>query len=164
MVIATRAKWWRGFSKKKNLSPSAQKRWYPWCANLERSIARGIWRRTMRGAPKLASMAEPIPSIIARLPRCRTLSSNAKTSRARFHAAVQTGLSRTLRPESRRARFSFAEIPPHPRNAAPREYSCAARFPAPGGRERRGHFARSYVGLGAQIENRHAHGQRRDET
>src|SRR6266436_8284344 len=163
-VIDMRAKWWRGFWKKRNLSRSVRKRWFRLCTSAGRSIAHAIWRRTLRGAPRLASMAEPIPSIIARSPRCLTLFSNAKISRARFHAAVQTGLSRTLRPESRRARFSFAEVPPHPRNAAPREYSCAARFPAPGIRERRGHFARSYRGLGAQIESRHAHGQRRDET
>src|SRR5882724_8088825 len=163
-VIDMRAKWWRGFWKKRNLSRSVRKRWFRLCTSPGRSIAHAIWRRTMRGAPRLASMAEPIPSIIARSPRCLTLFSNAKISRARFHAAVQTGLSRTLRPESRSARFSFAEVPPDPRNAAPRKHSCGARIPAPGSCERRRHLASPHSGLGAQTENRHAYRQRRDET
>src|SRR6266850_3033664 len=157
-------KWWRGFWKKKNLSRSVRKRWSRWCTNPERWIARAIWHRTMRGAQRPASMAEPILNIIARWLRCRTLSSNAKISRARFHAAVQTGLSRTLRPESRHSRFSFTELPPDPRNAAPRKHSGAAGFSPPESRERRGYFARPHRRVGAQIENRGAHRQRRDET
>src|SRR6266403_5731223 len=164
MVIATRVKWWRGFWKKRNLFRCVRKRWFRWCTSPEHSIARAIWRKIMHGVPRPASTAVPIPDIIVRSPRCRTLSSNAKTSRARFHAAVQTGLSRTLRPDSRPARFSFAEIPPDPRNAAPRKHSCAARFSAPGSCERRRHLASPHSGLGAQTENRHTYRQRRDET
>ena len=102
--------------------------------------------------------------LIARSPRCRISSSNARTNRATRHAAVQTGLSRTLRPESRPARFSFAEIPPHLRNAPPRRHRCEGGLSSPEPASDEDILRVHTAGLGAQTEDRHAHRQRRDET
>ncbi len=92
----THASWLHACCTKRNLIPYARKQSFRSFTSPARSIEPGPWRRTMPAAPRLASMAATIPSSRARLPRFRISSSNARTSLLKRHAAVQTGLSRTL--------------------------------------------------------------------
>src|ERR1700694_4937378 len=162
MDTATRARWLRGFSRKKNSFLFVRKPSFRWCTSPVRSIERETWHMTTRNAPRLVLTAAAIRSTIARSPHFRTSSSNARTERAARHAPVQTGLSRAVRSESRPARFSVPEIPPDLRNAAARTYRRTERFLAAKSRDRRRHAACPHLQLGAQVEDRYAYRQRRD--
>src|SRR5882672_10551656 len=81
MATATRARWLRACWKKKNFIPCARKHSLHSYTNPVRSTVPARSRKTTRNAPRLASMAAPIPNLPARSPRFRILFSNARTSR-----------------------------------------------------------------------------------